>query len=91
MTAQEIAWLPGLVFIMFIFPARLLTGWAVSRSLKRETESLFLFRWVMRVLEFPVAGFYVVFVYLSQYYSWDGVYGLLEQHAFLVPAPLMGL
>lgn len=91
MTAQEIAWLPGLVFVMFIFPARLLTGWAVSRSLKRETESLFLFRWVMRVLEFPVAGFYVVFVYLSQYYSWDGVYGLLEQHAFLVPAPLMGL
>ena len=31
--------------------------------------------------------FYVVFVYLTQYLSWNGSRGLLEQHAFLVPTP----
>jgi len=91
LTAKEIAWLPGLVFVLFIFPARMLTGWAVSRARRREKDSFFLFRWVMRVLELPVVGFYVLFVYLSQFYSWDGVYSLLEQHAFMVPAPLMGM
>ncbi len=29
---REAAWLPSLVFIAFIFPARLLTGWALSRA-----------------------------------------------------------
>ena len=28
---REAAWLPSLVFVLFIFPARLLTGWAVAR------------------------------------------------------------
>jgi hypothetical protein len=91
LTPKEVAWLPGLVFVLFIFPARSLTGWAVSRARRREGDSFFLFRWVMRLLELPVVGFYVLFVYLSQFYSWDGVYSLLEQHAFMVPAPLMGM
>jgi len=91
LTAQEIAWLPGLFFVAFIFPARVLTGWAMGRAIRREQPRFVLFRWSARVLAIPVVGFYVVFVYLSQYYSWDGVYSLLEQHAFMVPAPLMGL
>jgi hypothetical protein len=91
MTPKEVAWLPGLLFVMFIFPARILTGWAVSRAIRHETPRLGLFRWAMRLAAIPVVGFYVVFVYLSQFYSWDGVYSLLEQHAFMVPAPLMGM
>lgn len=91
LTAQEIAWLPGLFFVAFIFPARALTGWAIGRAIRREQPRFVLSRWSARLLAVPVVGFYVVFVYLSQYYSWDGVYSLLEQHAFMVPAPLMGL
>lgn len=91
LTAQEIAWLPGLVFMAFIFPARLLTGWAVSRAIRREAPRFVVVRWAMRLMAIPVVGFYVGWVYLSQFYSWDGVYSLLEQHAFMVPAPLMGI
>lgn len=91
LTAQEIAWLPGLVFMAFIFPARVLTGWAVSRAIRREVPRFRPVRWAMRIMAIPVAGFYVGWVYLSQFYSWDGVYSLLEQHAFMVPAPLMGI
>lgn len=88
---REAAWLPSLVFVGFIFPARLLTGWAVSRARRRALPAHFIFRWTSRFAAVPVALLYVLCVYLTQYLSWYGSLGLLEQHAFLVPAPLMSL
>jgi hypothetical protein len=88
---REIAWLPSLFFVAFIFPARLLTGWAMGRALKREQPRHFIFRWLARFSVIPVAGFYVLIVYLTQYLSWHGAFSLIEQHAFLVPSPLLSL
>lgn len=88
---REIAWLPSLFFVAFIFPARLLTGWAMGRALKRELPRHFIFRWLARLSVIPVAGFYVLIVYLTQYLSWHGAFSLIEQHAFLVPSPLLSL
>ena len=88
---REIAWLPSLFFVAFIFPARLLTGWAMGRALKRELPRHFIFRWLARFSVIPVAGVYVLFVYLTQYLSWHGAFSLIEQHAFLVPSPLLSL
>src|SRR4029079_11516393 len=42
---REAAWLPSLVFIVFIFPARILMGWAFSRALRRELPRNWFFRW----------------------------------------------
>jgi hypothetical protein len=36
LTPRELAWLPSLLFVIFIFPARILTGWAMSRALRHE-------------------------------------------------------
>ena len=36
MVPREAAWLPSLVFIAFIFPARLLTGWASAAPRRRR-------------------------------------------------------
>ena len=88
---REIAWLPSLFFVAFIFPARLLTGWAMGRALKRELPRHFIFRWLARFSVIPIAGFYVLIVYLTQYLSWHGAFSLIEQHAFLVPSPLLSL
>jgi hypothetical protein len=88
---RELAWLPSLLFVIFIFPARLLTGWAMSRANRREAPRHWFFRWTARLALIPVVFFYVVFVFLTQYLSWNGPLGLLEQHAFMVPAPLMSL
>jgi hypothetical protein len=88
---REIAWLPSLFFVAFIFPARLLTGWAMGRALKRELPRHFVFRWLARLSVIPVAGVYVLIVYLTQYLSWHGAFSLIEQHAFLVPSPLLSL
>ena len=91
LTPKEVAWLPNLVFVIFIFPARILVGWAVGRSMKREEKRFWLSRWTARLAFIPVVAAYVFVVWLTQYLSWHGSYGLMEQHAFLVPAPLLGL
>ncbi len=91
LTPREVAWLPSLLFVVFIFPARLLTGWAMGRAVKRDQPRNVVFRWLGRLAAVPVAAAYVFIVYLTQYLSWHGSLSLLEQHAFLVPAPLMGL
>lgn len=88
---KEIAWLPSLLFVVFIFPARLLSGWAIGRALRHEERRHFFFRWLGRLGALPVAFFYVLAVYLTQYLSWNGAFSLIEQHAFLVPAPMLSM
>jgi len=87
----EAAWLPGLVFIAFIYPARLLTGWAMGRARRREEPRHWFFRVTGRLPLLPVAGFYVLIVFFTQYTSWNGVWSLYEQHAFLLPVPFFGM
>jgi len=87
----EAAWLPSLVFISFIYPARVLAGWAVSRARRRESPRHWFFRWTGRLPLLPAAAFYVLVVYFTQFTSWNGVGSLYEQHAFLVPVPFFGL
>jgi len=91
LTPREVAWLPSLLFVIFIFPARLLSGWAVGRAARREENRHGIFRWAARLVAVPVVAAYALVVFLTQYLSWHGSLSLLEQHAFLVPAPLMGL
>ena len=87
----EAAWLPSLVFIAFIYPARVLTGWAMSRARRREAPRHWFFRWTGRLPLVPAAAFYVLIVYFTQFTSWNGVGSLYEQHALLVPVPFFGL
>ena len=89
MIPREAAWLPSLVFVAFLAPARLLTGWAYSRSARRDRPSHWLFRVLGRLAIVPVAAFYVLIVFLAQYTSWGGAASLYDQHAFLLPVPFL--
>ncbi len=91
LTPRELAWLPSLLFVIFIFPARILTGWAMNRALRQEQPRHWFPRWLARLGILPIGLAYVLVVYLTPYLSWNGALSLLEQHAFLVPAPLMAL
>jgi len=88
---REAEWLPSLVFISFIFPARLLTGWALGRANRRRTPRHWFFRWTGRLPLLPATAIYVLIVFFTQYTSWNGVWSLYEQHAFLVPVPFFGM
>jgi hypothetical protein len=91
MVPREAAWLPSLVFVAFLAPARLLTGWAYHRSARREQPRHWVFRTLGRLAIVPVAALYVLVVFLSQYTSWGGSASLFEQHAFLLPVPFLDM
>ena len=91
MIPRETVWLPSLVFLGFMFPARVLTGWAYGRSLRREPARHWFFRWSGRLAMLPVVGFYLLIVFFSQFTAWRGVWSLYEQHAFLLPVPFLGM
>jgi hypothetical protein len=88
---REAAWLPSLLFVISMFPARLLSGWAIARSGRRDVPRHWWWRWTSRLAMLGATLWYVVLVYFTQYLSWYGVWSLYEQHAFLVPAPFLGL
>jgi hypothetical protein len=91
MVPREAAWLPSLVFVIFLAPARLLTGWAYARSGRREQPRHWIFRVLGRIAIISAALLYVLVVWLSQYTSWGGVSSLYEQHAFLLPVPFLNM
>ena len=64
MIPREAAWLPSLVFVIFLAPARLLTGWAYARSGRRDRPRHWVFRVLGRIAIIPAALLYVLVVFL---------------------------
>jgi hypothetical protein len=91
MVPREAAWLPSLLFVIFLAPARLLTGWAYARSGRREQPRHWIFRALGRLAIIPAAALYVLVVFLAQYTSWGGAGSLYDQHAFLLPVPFLNM
>ncbi len=91
MIPRETAWLPALVFLAFIFPARLLAGWSFSRSQRHEQPRHWFFRWTGRLALVPFAMAYVLIVFITQFTAWHGFWSLYEQHAFMLPVPFVSM
>lgn len=87
---RETMFLESLVFLAFIFPSRLLTGWAFGRATRCETPRHWFFRWTSRLSMVPIVFAYVFLLYFTQYIAWGGVSSLYEQHALLLPTPFVG-
>jgi len=88
---RELWWTLTIFFIVFMYPARLVTGWAVARASRRQQPRWFLVRWLGRAAALPVIAFYIFILFFTQYTSYLGPASLLEQHAFLVPVPFLAL
>lgn len=88
---RELWWTLTIFFVLFIYPARLLTGWAVGRALHHQQPRFFLSCWLARTAAVPVVLFYVFILFFTQYTSFLGPASILEQHAFLVPVPFLSL
>lgn len=90
----ELVWLPTWFFIAFMLPARVASGLAMRRTRSKPEPVGWwpaISRWTVRMLMPPVVGIYLLFVYLSQYVSWDGLQTWVQQHAVLVPVPFVGV
>lgn len=83
----ELLWSLSVVFVLFSFPGRLLTGWAVGMGSLRENKRAWLYRWPIALLV-PAVSFTFAFIFFfSPFVAWYGGYSLFENHAFLLPAP----
>ena len=90
---DEIAWVPSLVFAVFMLPARVVEGLALRRA-RSKTEIPsgawpMISRWAVRILMLAVVFIYLVFLFVfSTYINWNGLQSWVLQHAVFVPAPL---
>ncbi len=76
-----------LFFIVSMWPARVMAGWAYGRSSKRTTPRHPFFAATGLMVMLPSAALYVLFLFVTRYTSWNGVWSLYEQHPFLLPVP----
>lgn len=84
---QDAMWLITAVFIVTIYPARILTAWVYHRAMTRPREAWFGFRWMSRTAMIPLLAVYVFLIFFSQSIGEHGKAGLFEHHAFLLPVP----
>jgi hypothetical protein len=90
---QDALWPLTLVFIASIYPARMATGWAYHRALRKRQEgrrSWFVVRWGLKLgVMLPLLAFYVFILYFTQFLGVHGKLTLYEHHAFLLPWPYL--
>jgi hypothetical protein len=85
----EFQWLVTLFFVLLLYPARFISGWAIGRAQRRDEPRSFVVCWLTRAAAVPVIALYVFIVFFTQFTSFTGPASLLEHHAFLLPAPFV--
>jgi hypothetical protein len=84
---SDAMWMVTIVFIVSIYPVKVITGWAYHRAATREKRAWFGLRWFTRLLLLPLLTVYVFLLFFTQFIGEHGKRVLFEHHAFLLPAP----
>lgn len=91
-TPSELTWLPSLFFASLMLPSKLMLGWAIGYSNRRQAKGVKRRAWWIRapakIVGIATIGFYVGALYVAQLIAAQGAYVMYFQHAFLVPNPL---
>ena len=75
------------LFIVSIYPAKVLTGWAYHRGMTKPQPAWFGWRWLARLLLPALLGLYVFLLFFTQFIGAQGKWVLFQHHAFLLPVP----
>ena len=75
------------LFIISIYPAKVISGWAYHRAMTKPERARFWWRWPARWLMVPVLGAYVFLLFFTQFIGAQGKWVLFQHHAFLLPVP----
>jgi hypothetical protein len=89
---SDAMWFVTLVFVVSIYPARIATGWAYHRAVRRQAEgkrSWWITRTFVRVLMLVLLASYVFLLFFTQFIGEEGKRELFQQHAFLLPWPML--
>lgn len=80
-------WTITIVFIVSIYPAKVLTGWAYHRAVARERRASLWLRLLSRLALAPLLVAFVFLLFFTQFIGEHGKGVLFEHHAFLLPSP----
>ena len=84
---QDAMWGVTLVFIVSIYPAKVLSGWVYHRAAMKQKRAWFGWRWMSRTVMLPLLGLYVFLIFFTQAIGEHGRRVLFEHHSFLLPVP----
>jgi hypothetical protein len=84
---RDAMWLVTIVFIVSIYPTKMITGWAYHRAVTRERQASAGLRWLSRLFLLPFMALYVFLLFFTQFIGEHGKGVLFEHHAFLLPVP----
>ena len=85
---QDAMWLATIVFIVSIYPARIITGLAYGRAVRREKRAWYDVGWLCRTLMIALLFAYVFLFFFVRDIGEHGNRVLFEHHAFLLPWPM---
>jgi hypothetical protein len=75
------------LFLLGVWPARIVSGWALARSLRRESPAGWGWRWGGRLVALAALAAFVFVLYFTQYVGAHGRLVLFQHHALLLPVP----
>jgi hypothetical protein len=80
---SELWFLLSILFVLWMFPAKLVIGWMIRRSRNKTKDAWWPLRWIAWISHLAAIGIYVGFLYLGKFALWEGGASLFFQHAFL--------
>ncbi len=84
---QELLWTLSLVFVTFTWPAKIAVGLACRRGSRPDKTIRWWIAIPMVLLTTPISFAFIVIMFFTRYVTWNGMWSLLENHVFLLPAP----
>ena len=82
---RDALWLVTLVFIISIYPSKVISGWAYHRAVTRPEKVFFLWRGFASLVIGLLIALYVFLLFFTQFIGEQGKLVLFEHHAFLLP------
>lgn len=89
---SDAMWFVTLVFVASIYPARVATGLAYHRAVRRQQagkRSWWITRMFVRLLMLALIIAYVFLLFFTQFIGEEGKRELFQHHAFLLPWPML--
>ena len=80
-------WLFTPLFIIVIYPTRIIMGWVYGSGMQKQQRSARLIRWPAKVFMVPLLGLYALILFAVPLVNEAGPKAMFQNHAFLLPGP----
>jgi hypothetical protein len=84
---RDALWYFTLIFVVTIYPGKILVAWAYARALRRGRRRWWPWRWLWGLVLPPILAFYLFLLFFTPAIGAAGRRVLFDHHALLLPTP----